>query len=108
LLTAVPSLPFLFDLVTSYPPHAGGLHSQRERERERERERDGAQELTSDHDAEIEALHAQLLHDLLRDRRHTHRLPIFPRWDVSTEAPSVDPGTKKNLAVQKKNSLAKE
>jgi hypothetical protein len=35
---AVPSLPFLFDLATSYPPHAGALHSERERERERERE----------------------------------------------------------------------
>ncbi len=33
------SFPFLFDLTTSYPPHAGALHSQRERERERERER---------------------------------------------------------------------
>jgi hypothetical protein len=29
---------FLFDLATSYPPHAGALHSERERERERERE----------------------------------------------------------------------
>jgi hypothetical protein len=34
----VPSPPFLFDLATSYPPHAGALHSERERERERERE----------------------------------------------------------------------